>query len=391
MKKYNKLESQNHIKTLSQKILKRKIGLVVGTRPGIVMFSPIIRECKKRRINHFVIHAGQHYSANMDEDFFKDLKLDKPRYRLTNVRRYKLHGSQTARMIEGIEKILLKERPKILLVGGDANCNLAGALAARKLQIKVGHIEAGERSYDWRMPEEHNRVIIDHISDLLFTTNKKGKSNLRKDGARGKICITGNPIVDAAYQNKDIAYLRSRVLEKFGLQPEEYFVMTTHREENVDNRANLLGILNGIRKVACDLNKTIIFTIHPRTRTRLKKFRLYDFVKKIPNVKIIQPVGYLDFIRLITYAKLIMTDSGGVQQESCILGVPCITFRDNTEWTETLDIGANRLCGTNSEAIFKNAKDMLRKKNDWKNPFGSGDAAKKIISLTSKYAFEEVI
>jgi len=199
------------MKILFKEELQDKICVIVGTRPGIIMFSSLIRKLKKQNINFFVIHAGQHYSYNMDKKFFEDLNLPEPEYKLNDVKNCKFHGEQTARMLEGIEKILLKEKPKIVLVGGDANCNLAGALAARKLHIKVGHVEAGERSYDWRMPEEHNRRMIDHISEYLFCTNEKSRQNLLKENVLGKIFVTGNPIVDAAYQNKEIAKKKNQI------------------------------------------------------------------------------------------------------------------------------------------------------------------------------------
>ena len=375
------MSSKTLLKAYREEDLQKKVALIVGTRPGIVMFSPVIRACRKYKLDYFVIHAGQHYSANMDEYFFRDLKLGCPEYKLNEVKRYKSHGSQTARMIEGIEKVLIKERPSITIVGGDANCNLAGALAARKLHIKVGHIEAGERSYDWRMPEEHNRVIIDHISDLLFTTNSKGKDNLIDDDVRGKIYVTGNTIVDAAYQNLKIASRKSRIFSELGLTKRDYFLMTIHREENVDSVDTLRNILCGVELIAKSIDVKILFPVHPRTKRRIKEFRLNGKLKKIKNCVLLPPIGYLDFIDLLFNSKLVMTDSGGVQQEACILGIPCITFRKNTEWTETLKIGANALCGSDPEDIVESALRMYSSKKKWKNPFGDGKSAEKIALI----------
>jgi UDP-N-acetylglucosamine 2-epimerase (non-hydrolysing) len=197
------------IKILHAGDLNNELAVIVGTRPGIVMFAPIIHQLRKENLRYFVVHTGQHYSPNMDDQFFEDLELAAYDYRLDGVAERKTHGSQTAAMLEGIEKILMQRRPRLVLVGGDANTNLAGALAARKLQIKVGHVEAGERSYDWRMPEEHNRVMIDHISDYLFITGEKAAENLKAEGIRGKICLTGNPIVDASLNHLDIAKRKS--------------------------------------------------------------------------------------------------------------------------------------------------------------------------------------
>src|SRR5215469_5276386 len=203
-----KTEKPSALKVLRPDQLESKICVVIGTRPGIVMFSPIIRELERRAVDFFVVHTGQHYSYNMDRVLFEDLGLKEPGCRLETVRFCTYHGEQTAEMLKGVEQILLEHRPKLVLVGGDANTNLAGALAARKLHLKVGHVEAGERSFDWSMPEEHNRVIIDHISDYLFATGEKARANLLREGIRGEIHITGNPIVDACYQNLEIASQR---------------------------------------------------------------------------------------------------------------------------------------------------------------------------------------
>ena len=367
------------LKFLHEEDLQNKVCAVLGTRPGIVMFSPILRELKRRKLNYFVIHTGQHYSYNMDRKFFEDLKLDEPHYKLDTVQLCKYHGEQTAEMLKGCEQVLLKERPKIVLVGGDANTNLAGALAARKLHIRVGHVEAGERSGDWRMPEEHNRIIIDHISEYLFTTNQKGKKNLIQDHVRGRIFITGNPIVDAAYQNLELAKEQSNILEEFDLTPGEYFVLTLHREENVDSRENLASVLEGMKQLYEQFGKRILFLAHPRTLKRFKEFKLADQAHSIDGFEIKDAIGYLDFLKLLAHARLVLTDSGGVQQESCIFHVPCVTLRENTEWTETVDIGANTLCGTDPRKILKGVKKMLQAKREWANPFGDGKSAAKII------------
>lgn len=367
------------LKILDRGELQDKICLVVGTRPGIVMFSPIIRELTARKLAFFVIHAGQHYSYNMDREFFEDLNLPEPEHKLEEVKNCKFHGEQTAKMLEGIERILLQEKPRIVLVGGDANCNLAGALAARKLRITVGHVEAGERSYDWRMPEEHNRRMIDHISELLFVTNEKSKKNLLKESVLGKIFITGNPIVDAAYQNVEIARIKSKILSKQGLKEKDYFLLTTHREENVDSKKNLENILIGMKKVCDEFGKRIVFLAHPRTISRINEFDLMHIIESTPLLMLHEAVGYLDFIMLLSNARLVFTDSGGVQQESCIFKVPCVTLRENTEWTETIELGVNILAGTSPKRIIECAGRMLSFHGKWQNPFGEGDAAKQIV------------
>jgi len=369
------------LKILREEDLELKICVVVGTRPGIIMFSPIIRELERQKLNFFIIHTGQHYSYNMDRKFFEDLQLPEPDYKLDTVQYCTYHGEQTAEMIKGCEQVLLEERPKIVLVGGDANTNLAGALAARKLHIRVGHVEAGERSGDWRMPEEHNRVMIDHISEYLFTTNEKGKENLIKDNVEGEIYVTGNPIVDAARQNLEIAKERSTILEEFGLEPKDYFVLTLHREENVDSKENLRNALRGMELVCRGFGKRIIFLAHPRTQRRIRQFGLDKLVRNINGFEIKDAIGYLDFLKLVANACLVLTDSGGVQQESCILHIPCITLRENTEWTETLEIGANTLVGTTPKRIAAGVGAMLKASREWHSPFGDGRAAERIVKI----------
>jgi len=368
------------LKILHENELRKKVCVVLGTRPGIVMFSPIIRELERRKLDFFIIHTGQHYSYNMDRRFFEDLKLPEPAYRLDTVRFCRFHGEQTAEMLKGCEQVLLQEKPKLVLVGGDANTNLAGALAARKLHVRVGHVEAGERSYDWRMPEEHNRVMIDHISDYLFATGEKAQANLLREHVRGKIFITGNPIVDACYQNVELARERDTVT-KLGVEPRGYILMTLHREENVDNRDRLIGVLEGLRLLADEFGYPILFLVHPRTRKRLKEFDLLEMVKAVKGLRLEEPVGYLDFLNLLQSAALVLTDSGGVQQEACILGIPCVTLRENTEWVETLEIGANVLAGVEPEAILRGVERMMKVAGGWSNPFGDGRSAERIIDI----------
>lgn len=373
-----------NLKVLRKEELQDKVCVVVGTRPGIVMFSPIIRELKQRDLDFILIHTGQHYSYNMDSQFFENLEIDAPHYKFDGLKELMYHGEQTAEMLRNCERVLLEERPKIVLVGGDANTNLAGALAARKLHIMVGHVEAGERSYDWRMPEEHNRRMIDHISDLLFVTNRKGKKTLLGEKAQGKIFITGNPIVDAAHQNKDIARRRSNVLAEWGLQSGDYFVLTLHREETVDSERNLKNVILSMKKVRERFGKGVLFLAHPRTLKRIEQFGLSALTEEAPALGVKEAVGYLDFINLLSNAQLVFTDSGGVQQEACIFMIPCITLRDNTEWTETIEAGVNVLAGTEPGRIIEGAERMLLSRNEWIEPFGDGTSAKKIVDIISK-------
>lgn len=369
------------LKVFQHEELRRCIAVVVGTRPGIIKFSPIIRELEKRGTEYFIIHTGQHYSYNMDRQFFEDLELPDPKYTNDNVRKWTTHGTQTAEMIKGVEAALIMERPKVVIVGGDANTNLAGALAARKLGLTLAHLEAGLRSNDWRMPEEHNRVMIDHISDILFPPTEMARQNLIKDNVKGRIIVTGNTIVDAVYQNLEIACGKSKVLEHLGLINGDYFLLTIHREENVDSEKNLTNILWAVDQIGRQYGAKILFPAHPRTMKRLKFFQLEQICYEIKNLTIIEPVGYMDFLVLLSNARIVLTDSGGVQEESCILKIPCITLRDNTERPETVDVGANVVATTVPETVLDAIELSIQKKNlSWTNPFGDGKAAERIVN-----------
>lgn len=356
-----------------------KITIILGTRPEIIKMSPIIRECLKRRLNFFILHTNQHYSDNLDKIFFEELELSQPKYNL-NVGS-STHGDQTGKMLIKIEEILIKENPNITLVEGDTNTVLSGALAATKLYIKIGHIEAGLRSYDRNMPEETNRVLTDHCSDFLFAPTKKAKNILLKEGvSEEKIFVTGNTIVDSVYQNLELSKKKSKILKKLNLKKEKYFLVTAHRQENVDIKEKIKGILDGLDLVYSKFKLPLIYPIHPRSKKRIDKFQL-----KIPlGTRIIKPVGFLDFLQLEANARLILTDSGGVQEESCILKIPCVTLRNNTERPETLEVKSNILTGTNPQKILKCVSEMINKKRNWRNPFGNGKSAEIIIDMLEK-------
>lgn len=379
------------LKTLSIDDLARKAVVVVGTRPGIVMMSPIIRELEARHLPFFVLHTGQHYSENMDSRLFADLELRAPDYRIENVALAVYHGAQTAEMLRGCEEVFLRERPRIVLVGGDANTNLAAALAARKLHIQVGHVEAGERSHDWRMPEEHNRVLIDHISEYLLATNEKAAEHLRADGVRGRIAVTGNPIVDATRQNLELALRGSTTRRQLGLDAESYVVMTLHREENVDSADRLRDALTAAEQTREELGMPLIFAAHPRTEKRVVEFGLEKLAGERDGLIRLGALGYFDFLALMAESSLVLTDSGGVQQEACIVGVPCVTLRESTEWTETLDIGANTLAGTSPASVVAAARQMLEAPREWEAPFGDGHAAARIADVVEEALDAETV
>jgi UDP-N-acetylglucosamine 2-epimerase (non-hydrolysing) len=352
-----------------------KIAIVLGTRPEIIKMSPIIRESQEKGIDYFILHTGQHYTYNMDKIFFDKLRLPEPNYNLGIGSG--THAEETSKALVGIEKTLQTEKPTITLVEGDTNTVLAGALAAAKLGFNIGHVEAGLRSYDRRMPEETNRVLTDHISDLLFAPTERARENLLKEGiSPDRIHVTGNTIVDCLMQNISLAQDEKPV----ELDDENYFLLTLHRQENVDNKETLEGILDGLELIHQEFDLPVVYPIHPRTRKRIHEFGL-----TIPKgLTYIDPVDYLAFLRLEMEAKLILTDSGGVQEEACILKVPCITLRYNTERPETLDVGANALAGTEPKQILEKTKIMLSADRNWENPFGDGTAARKIIEIILK-------
>ena len=356
-----------------------KISIILGTRPEIIKMSPIIRELQKRNLDYFVLHTNQHYSENLDRIFFKELNLSLPKYNLKVGSGSQ--AEQTGKMLIKIEKVLIKEKPDIVLVEGDTNTVLAGALTATKLHIMVGHIEAGLRSYYREMSEEINRILTDHCSDFLFAPTKKAGEILKKEGIDDKkVFITGNTIVDAVFQNLKIANKKSKILEKLKLKEREYFLVTAHRAENVDDKNKLKGIIDGIEMVSKKLIFPVIYPIHPRTRKMLSKFNL-EFSD---NIRLIEPIGYFDFLKLEKNANLILTDSGGVQEEACIMKVPCITLRENTERPETITVGSNLLAGTDPQKILKFASKMVNKKREWKNPLGQGNSSKKIINILER-------
>jgi UDP-N-acetylglucosamine 2-epimerase (non-hydrolysing) len=359
----------------------QKTCVVVGTRPGIIKMSPIIDALNHRDIESFTIHAGQHYSYELDGKMFEDLNLDQPKYHLEEVRDAEYHGEQTAAMLTGIEKALLEEKPENVLVCGDANFNLAGALAARKLRLTVGHVEAGLRSDDWRMPEEHNRVMIDHISDYLFAPTEQAHQNAIRDNVKGEVHVTGNTVVDAAQRGMELAEERSDILDRISVTPNKYIVFTAHREENVDDRTVLVDLLTILERTVAETDHEVVYPIHPRTEKRLSQFDLTGRAEAIDGLHLIDPVGYLDFLQLLSESALALTDSGGIQEEACILGVPCVTLRENTERPETVDVGANVIAGTDPDTVLSHVETMLGVSREWNNPFGDGNAAECIVDL----------
>ncbi|RJX15396.1 UDP-N-acetylglucosamine 2-epimerase (non-hydrolyzing) [Candidatus Bathyarchaeota archaeon] len=351
-----------------------KIAIILGTRPELIKMSPIIMELEKQNLDYFILHTGQHYSYSLDKVFFEELGLPEPKYNL--MVGSGTHAEETSKIMVGVEKILLREKPDIVLVEGDTNTVLAGALAAVKLKIVVGHVEAGLRSYDRKMPEEINRILTDHVSDMLFTPTLKAKYNLLKEGiSEARIFITGNTIVDALIQNlKRINDFN--ILDKLGIHQNDYFLVTLHREENVDDRKRLSKILEGLTTVHKEFDMPVIFPIHPRTKKRMEEFNLNP-----KGLILIEPLGYLDFLKLESKARLVLTDSGGIQEEACVLKVPCVTLRDSTERPETIEVGANMLTDANPKNILEKVGFMLKRSRNWENPLGDGKAGRRIVEI----------
>jgi len=352
-----------------------KIAVIVGTRPEIIKMAPVVRELENNGVNYFILHTGQHYSYNLDRVFFEQLRLQDAKYNLEIGSGS--HAEQTGKILIGVGKVLEIEKPDIVLVEGDTNSVFAGALAAVKLHISVGHVEAGLRSYDKQMPEEINRTLTDHCSDYLFAPTPQAREILLGEGiVEDKVFVTGNTIVDAVYQNLEIARETEDFLNTLHLTPSEYFLVTLHRQENVDDRARFAPILEGLDRLASEFGLPVIYPIHPRSQKMMAEFGL-----KPQNVKLIEPTDFLRFLQLESNARLILTDSGGVQEEACVLKVPCVTLRDNTERPETIDVGANILAGASSDKMLACVKVMISRENNWINPFGDGKAGKRIVEI----------
>ncbi len=356
-----------------------RIAIVVGTRPEIIKMSPVVRECERRGIDYFIVDTGQHYSYNMNRLFFEELALPQPDYSLgIKPKSPQQQGEHTGRMMLKIENVFRKEKPSLVLVQGDTITVLSGSLCAVKLGIDVGHVEAGLRSYDRSMPEEINRVLSDHISRYLFVPTFNARENALKEGIpKEKVFVTGNTIVDAVYQSLEIANKRYDILKKLGLDAGGYFLVTAHMQENVDVKSKLDGILRGLDSIHREFGKRILYPMHPRTRKMINRFG----IKMPKSIDVIEPLGFLEFLQLEKNAALLLTDSGGLQEEGCILRVPCVTLRENTERPEAIEMGCNILAGTDSGRILSSARAMLGKKIKWKNPFGDGRAAAHIMDI----------
>lgn len=353
-----------------------KVACIVGVRPEFIQVEPVINELKEHDV--ILIHTGQHYDFEMSKIFFDDLKIPDPDYYL-NVGSGS-PGHQTGEMLKKVEDVLLKEMPNYVLVFGDTNSTLAGALAASKLNICVGHVEAGLRSFYRSMPEEINRVVVDHISDILFAPTNTAVMNLNREGISNFVYNVGDVLYDSLLQKLDFVKNNQIIISELELEPKKYFLLTLHRFENTARIENLKNILSAIG----ESQKQFIFPIHPRSQKFIKRYSLSSLLGKYDNIRIIRPLGYINFLRLLYGSKKILTDSGGVQKQAFMLGIPCITLREHTEWTETVENGWNVLVGADKD----NIKEMIDSFNPQKNRlnvYGDGLASKKIVELLSQF------
>ena len=324
-----------------------KIIHIVGARPQFVKLAPLHKELKNKA-EQLIIHTGQHYDEKMSKIFFEDLAIPKPDYNL-NINQGS-HAYQTAEMMKGIEEILLEEKNCILIIYGDTNSTLAGALAAAKLEIPIFHIEAGLRSFNRSMPEEVNRILADRISNYLFAPTPTAVKNLKDEGLADVTYLTGDIMTDSISQNIAIAHEKSQVMSNLGIEANSYYLLTLHRPYNVDDPAKLSKILTLLNS----LDKKVLFPIHPRTRKILEA----NLTTSLSNIRLIEPQGYLDFLILQQNAVKIITDSGGIQKEACILKRPCITLRSETEWVETVNEGVNLLITDINEELTEMIKNF---------------------------------
>ncbi len=356
----------------------KKVISVVGARPNFMKIAPIHRAFQKYSdsIKHLICHTGQHYDEKMSKIFFEDLGLPQPDFYLGVGSGS--HAEQTANVMIKFEKVLLEEKPDMILVVGDVNSTIACSLTAAKLHIKIVHVEAGLRSGDRNMPEEINRVLTDAISDLLFVTEKSGIENLKKEGVdNGKVFFTGNVMIDSlAYFLKKSG--ESNIHEKLGLEKNKYVLVTLHRPSNVDKKEQLIKLIDLLNAIA--EKRKVLFPIHPRTKNNLAEFNLLEEMNS--NIILTDPIGYLDFLALTSNAELILTDSGGIQEESTYLGIQCITLRTSTERPITVEVGTNQLLGTDLDKAKIAALDVLngKIKSGEIPPLWDGKAAERIVS-----------
>jgi UDP-GlcNAc3NAcA epimerase len=357
-----------------------RIVTIVGARPQFIKAAAVSRAIASHNraggtvLEEQIVHTGQHYDANLSQTFFEELEIPEPRYNLGIGSLSQ--GAQTGRMLEALEEVLVREKPQWVLVYGDTNSTLAGALAAKKLGLPLAHVEAGLRSFNLRMAEEINRIVADRISDLLLCPTETAVANLRSEGITSGVEQVGDVMYDASLFYRDQARQRSSILARLRLAPKEFVLATIHRAENTDDAGRLRGILEGLARVA--QNERVVLPLHPRTREWIKRLGLADCMGKI---EVLEPVSYLDMICLEEAARLICTDSGGVQKEAFFFRVPCVTLRDETEWVETVQSGWNRLADAKADAIVEAIRESRAPDHEPPLFYGDGQAADRIVKI----------
>lgn len=351
-----------------------KIVSIIGARPQFVKAAPVSRALRSAGHEEFLVHTGQHYDANMSDIFFEELGIPPPNVNLSVGSGN--HGAQTGAMLERIEEILLTEKPDRVLVYGDTNSTLAGALAAAKLHIPVAHVEAGLRSFNRAMPEEINRIVADHLSDILLCPSQTAVDNLRAESITRGVHLVGDVMYDAVLQFSELARQRSKILKELEIEPKEYLLATVHRAENTDDAGRLRNILTAFSKI----KEPIIFPVHPRTRKAIADAGDNE-LQLSSNVQLIAPVGYLDMLMLEQHARMILTDSGGIQKEAYWLGVPCVTLRNETEWVETVETGWNVLAGADATRIIKSINEFHLREGTRAPLYGSGHVAEQCVHV----------
>lgn len=353
-----------------------KILTVVGARPQFIKAAPVSKALRNAGHHEYLVHTGQHYDHAMSQIFFDELGIPQPDINLGVGSGS--HGRQTGEMLMRLEEVIQEQKPDWVLVYGDTNSTLAGALAAVKLHVPVAHVEAGLRSFNREMPEEHNRVLTDHCADLLFCPTQTAVDNLAREGITQGVHLVGDTMYDAVLQFGELARQRSRILERLELTPKHYLLATVHRPYNTDNRENLCSILSAF--VEC--GETVIFPVHPRTRARIVEAGVMEMLNDAQQVRLIEPVGYLDMLMLEQHARLILTDSGGMQKEAYFFAVPCVTLRPETEWVETVAAGWNVLTGANATSILSQIREFSGSCSSEPH-WGHGDASSLIVAYLS--------
>jgi UDP-N-acetylglucosamine 2-epimerase (non-hydrolysing) len=359
----------------------RQIGdsymMIVGTRPEIVKMAPVIRALEKQHQPYVFVHCGQHYDYNMSQHFIEELELPTPDYGF-KVKAY-TPGLQTGRILTLMERVIKKVKPKVVLVEGDTNGVLASALAAVKLNVSVGHVEAGLRSFDLRMPEEHNRRLVDHLSKFLFAPTEIARKNLEREGVWGNIYVTGNTVIDAVIQHVPLAEKKSKIMEQIRFK--HFALVTAHRAENVDNSV----VLKNFAEAFAEAPIPVVYPVHPRTKKRLRQQKIWSKLSKAENVQLLPPLGYFDFLVLMKNCEMIITDSGGIQEEATAPPIRklVLVIRLSTERPEAVEAGFAKVVGVEKQNILSAMEQTLNKKSMLfkTSPYGDGTAAEKIVEI----------